>query len=196
METPQKRTIEYANQGKTRITAKGFTGEIKTAPEWTQLTDKVRFRTWEFEGVSPDEKDGALIEISPGGRTPVQLVESKTTFFEVPQKGKLLFLFVDPEGNFSVYRFNSLRDKDNSFMFRVPKNCFMSCYALKENQEPCEVIEYEEPGFSKSKLTDVGLGTESVNGHIVPKELWEVIRQLEGGEENLSVSILDLNELL
>ncbi|MCJ7804898.1 hypothetical protein MUP35_04175 [Patescibacteria group bacterium] len=195
METPQKRTIEYANQEKTEMTAKGFTGEIKAAPEWTQLTDKVRFRIWEFEGVSPDEKDGALIEISPGGRTPVQLVESNTTFFEVPQKGKLLFLFVDPEGNFSVYRFNSLRDKDNSFMFRVPKNCFMSWYALKENQEPCEVIEYEEPGFNKSKLTDVGLGTESVNGHLVPKELWEVICQLEGGEENLSVSILDLNEL-
>ena len=178
MESPKTiATVNFANPERTKIMAKGYAGEIKSAPNWDVLTPDVRFRTWEFKEIDGNKKDGALIEIKPGGRTPVQHIESNTVFCEVPQTGKLTFLSVSPKGELFIETFDSEID-DTSYMMELGKGWTMCWVANPDQKDPAEVLEFEEPGFKSAKLPTVQEGATEINGHPLPQSLWKTIDQL------------------
>src|SRR3989344_1448124 len=188
--------INYAIPDGAEFGAGEYSGAIK-ASEWTELTEVkgVRFRTWQYEEVDSAMVDGALVEIQPGCRTPVQYVESDHVFDENIQAGKFLLIYLNSEG-LSVYKYDSSVE-EVSFTLRVGKGEIMCLYMLKENDEPGEVIECEQPGFRSAKLLTVETGTEKVGELNIPSEFWELIRLLdEGQESDLPVDILDLQDMI
>lgn len=188
-----ERTIDFTNESRTHVKAKGFVGELDYGP-CEELTPDVRVKTWKFREVDDSLRDGALVEVKPGGRTPVQLVESDTTFYEVPLSGKLVFLSVDPEGKVSAYLFDSSRGKDASFMMEVTKGSIM-CWVAPPQEKPAQFLEYEEPGFKVSKLTNIESGTSEVGGKQIPEILWQIIKQLKDGKiDNTIIQIVDIGD--
>ena len=125
----------------------------------------------------PEEQmDGAEILIEPGYRTPVQYVGSEHIFNEIRQSGRLIFLTVDPDGNFSRY----VLDEDNagSYMFVMEKGWTMCWIASKNQQKSAEVLEFEEPGFASAELVTVEYGATEINGQPIPSEFWHAIKVL------------------
>ena len=170
MESSKIETTVRFVDGRTKVTVKGYVGEIESAPDWQQINSDVRRKTWKFKEIDNSLKDGALIEIKPGGRTPVQHIESDTVFSEVPQKGKLTFLSVDPEGNLYVEPFDSKID-DTRYMMELGKG-WTTCWIADSNQEdPAEVLEFEEPGFKTARLPTVQNGATEINGHPLPSTM-------------------------
>ena len=166
-----------------------FYGELGEYPGY----DKLRWRTFKFENVPASERDGALIEIDSGGRTPVELVVADKVFSEVPLEGQLIFLHLNPEGKISAYRFDS--SNGSPFLFEAgPDEIF--CWIAPEQEGPAKVLEYEEPGFTESDLKLVDEGAKEVSGISIPDEFWTMLELIETGEtENLPIPITDLNSL-
>ena len=164
-----------------------------TAEEWIELAEikGVRFRAWKYEVVDADTVDGALVEIQPGCRTPVQYVETDHVFEENIQYGKFLLIHLDSEG-LSVYKYDSSIE-DVSFALQVVRGEIMCLYVLKDSIRPGEVIECEQPGFSTAKLQTVEKGTEKIGNLNIPSEFWQLIAALdEGREDELPIEVLDL----
>lgn len=184
------------DQAKAQVTARGYTGRIKFYRDLGEYSGYpgLRWRTWQFEDIDASKKDGAFIEIKPGKRTPVELVEADKVFSEAPLKGELVFLHIDNRNNISAYRFDSKRPRDNSFLFEVAKGEVFCWIAL--GRETAEILEYEEPGFTESDLKLIDLGTKEVSGRKIPDELWKMIDQLERGEiKNTIIPIQELSDL-
>ena len=79
-----ERTVDFINSDRTQVRANSYAGEVMYMPQWDDVAPGVRCRTWSFKDIDESVCDGALIEIQPGRRTPVQHVVSDTTFCEVP----------------------------------------------------------------------------------------------------------------
>ncbi len=195
-ESLRQRNVDI-DLARSEITARGYTGRITfygdpgEYPGYPGLS----WRTWKFKDLDASVKDGALIKIEPGMRTPVELVEADKTFLEVPLRGELVFLHINTQGSISAYRFDSKREKDKAFLFEVRKGEVFCWAAL--GQDAARVLEYEEPGFTESDLKLTDFGTEEVDGRKIPDELWEMIRQLGRGEtKNTAVPIIELSDLL
>lgn len=196
MANGQKEKIDFNQPEGTLWAAEEFTGEI-AAEDWTELTEVkgVRFRTWKFAKVDSEIIDGALVEVQPGCRTPVQFVATEHTFDEVIQTGKMLLLYLTDDG-LSVYRYDSSVE-NVSFTLRVGQGEIVCLYALKENTSPAEVVETERPGFASAKLLTVETGTKKMNDLVIPEEFWQLISALDAGKEGaLPVKVLDLNEII
>jgi len=184
------------DQAKTEVTARGHTGRIEFYGNLGEYPgyEGLNWRTWKFEDLDASEKDGALIEIKPGKRTPVELVESDKVFSEVPVDGESVFLHLDNQGKISAYHFDSKRPRDNSFLFEAAKGETFCWVAL--GQETTKILEYEEPGFKESDLKLIDSGTKEVSGKVIPDELWKMIEQLEKGKiKDTVVPILELGNL-
>jgi hypothetical protein len=191
----QQRNI-HINGARTKVAAREDMGRIEFYGNLGKYPgyEGLKWRTWKFEDTDASKKDGALAEINPGKRTPLELVEADKIFSEVPLEGELVFLHLDNQNNISAYHFDSKRPKDNSFVFEVIKGEVFCLIAL--GQKPAEVLEYEEPGFTESDLKLIDAGTKEVYGRSIPDELWEMIEQLERGEiKNTIVPIQELNDL-
>lgn len=178
------------------VAARGYVGRIEFYGGLGEYSGYpgLSWKTWKFEDLDASEKDGALIEIQPGKRTPVELVIADKVFSEVPLKGELVFLHIDNRNNISAYHFDSKRPKDNSFLFEVAEGEIF-CW-IATGRKTAEVLEYEEPGFTDSDLKLIDSGTKEVSGRKIPDELWEMIRQLEKGEiKNTIIPVLELSDL-
>jgi hypothetical protein len=185
--------IDFNNPDGSVINTGDYSGEI-AAGEWQEIADGVRCRTWEYKDVSKETVDGALVEIMPGHRTPVQFVESDHVFEENFQTGKFLVIYIDQENDLSVYKYDASIEPA-SFSLNVNQGEFMCIYALKENNEPGEIIECEQPGFISAKLATVDLSMSEIGGKQIPKLLREVIEKLDNKEEDdLPIEIVDVNE--
>lgn len=190
----RERDIDFTDASRSNIRARGHEGEI-------EYFDKgefpgVHFKDWKFKGIDSSEKDGALIEVNPGARTPVQLVEADKTFSDVPLTGKLTFLHMDVEDNLRIYRFDSSRDEDKSYLFEIGKGEIMCWFASIKQNKPAELMEYEEPGYSPSDFTNIEPGTTEVSGRKIPAHFWEIVRALQEEKlENITLPIVELNSL-
>ena len=194
---PKKiRDVDFTDKSRTNISAKGDKLVLEYGG-WEQLTPDVRVRTLKFKGVDPAKKDGALVEIRNSektkkenkfGHTPVQLVESNTIFNEVPLTNRLVFLSQDTKGEVTAYLYDSSQIRDKSFMFEVGKGSVM-CWFTLEPDLPAEFLEYEEPGFSQSILTDIEPDSEQAS-----EKFWKIFHQLENGQtENTVIPIYDIS---
>src|SRR3990167_3786485 len=175
--------INFANPNGAEFGAGEYSGAIE-ASEWTELTEVkgVRFKTWKYEEVDSAMVDGALVEIQPGCRTPVQYVETDHVFEENIQYGKFLLIHLDSEG-LSVYKYDSSIE-DVSFALQVVRGEIMCLYVLKDSIRPGEVIECDQPGFSTAKLQTVEKGTEKIGNLNIPSEFWQLIAALDEGRED------------
>lgn len=184
------------DQARTQITARGYVGRIEFYGDLGEYPgyEGLKWRTLKFKDIDASQKDGALIEINPGKRTPVELVEADKVFSDVPLEGELVFLHMDNQNNISAYHFDSRRPRDNSFLFEVAKGEILCWVAL--GQKTAEVLEYEEPGFIESDLRLIHSGTKDVSGRKIPDELWGMIEQLERGEiKDTVIPVLELSDL-
>ena len=183
------------NLERTEVDARGYKGRIEFYGKTGSYPgyDKLKFETWKFTDIDASVKDGALMKIESGGRTPVELVLADKTFSEVPLKGDLVFLHVDSQGNISAYHFDSQREKDKSFLFEVSKGEYYCWLALSQEGQ-AEALEYEEPGFTDQDLELIHSGTEQAEK--LPKEIWEMIHQLETGDiKNAAIPIIELSDI-
>jgi len=193
MTEPIRRDVDFKDSKREVVRAKGYEGKVAFGEPSVDYPG-VRFKTWKFEEVDPAQKDGALIEINPGARTPVQIVESKTVFTEVPLSGKLILVNMDSEGQLYAFQFDSDRDGDTSYQFEIGKGEIMCWVSPKDQDVPSEVLEYEEPGFASATLTNIEPGTDKVGEIELPSKLWEMVKQLEEGQtENTVIPIINLN---
>jgi len=190
----RERNVDFSDSSRTRIRARGHEGEI-------EYFDKgqfpgVRFKDWKFKGIDASEKDGALIEIDPGERTPLQLVQADKVFYDIPLAGKLFFVHIDTEDNVSIYRFVSSREKDRNYHFEIGKGEIMCWVASAEQDKPAELMEYEEPGYTPSDFTNIEPGTSEVPGRKIPPQVWQIIKSLQDGKVgDVPVPIVDLSNL-
>lgn len=186
--------INFESPNGSEVANEDFSGKIVTS-EWTKLTEVkgVRFKIWKYENVSDEIVDGALVEVTPGCRTPVQYVETDHIFDENIQQGKFLLFHINQDG-LSVYKYDSSIE-EVSFSLQVHKGEIMCLYVMKENDKPGEVIECEQPGFSLAHLITVPEGTAKIGTLDIPNEFWTAIKMLDNGsEESLPVDILDVGE--
>ncbi len=171
-----------------------FSGPI-VASEWKTIegVSGVRYKEWRYEEISSEIVDGALVEVMPGYRTPVQFVETDHVFDENIQQGKILLFHLTSDG-LSVYKYDSSVE-EVSFSLQVHQGEIMCLYALKENDKPGEIIECEQPGFSLAKLLSVPEGAERMGDLDIPPEFWKAIRLLdEGVEDELPIDVFDVSE--
>lgn len=119
MTEPIKERNIHIDLGGGEITARGYSGrmEFYGDPGNYPGYDGLSWKTWKFKETDASERDGALIELNPGRRTPVELVLADKVFSEVPLKGELVFLHINHEGKVFAYHFDSTREKDSSFLF-------------------------------------------------------------------------------
>jgi len=194
--TTKEHGIDFENPNGSIIANEECSGPI-VASEWTVLEEikGVRFKTWKYENVSDEIVDGALVEVMPGHRTPVQYVETDHVFDENIQHGKFLLFHITAEG-LAVYKYDSSIE-EISFSLQVHQGELMCLYVLKENDKPGEIVECEQPGFSLAKLITVPEGTTKMGNLEIPNEFWKAIKMLdEGVEDDLPVDILDMSEEL
>lgn len=181
---------------KTNVSARGHAGRIEFSGDLGsyQGYPGLKWGTWKFKDTDASVRDGALIEIEPGGRTPLEQVKANKVFSEVPMAGELVFVHMDTGGRVSAYHFDSKRERDNSFLFEVsPGEAF--CWVALGNVMT-EILEYEEPGFAESDLRLIHFGTTEVSGRRMPSDLWTMIKQLERGQiKDTVVPISDIGEL-
>lgn len=192
--TTKEHGIDFESPNGSIIANEEFSGTI-VASEWTVLEEVkgVRFKTWKYENVSDEIVDGALVEVMPGHRTPVQYVETDHVFDENIQQGKFLLFHITSDG-LAVYKYDSSVE-EVSFSLQVHQGELMCLYALKENDKPGEIIECEQPGFSLAKLLSVPEGASKMGKLDIPNEFWETIKLLdEGVEDGLPVDIFDVSE--
>lgn len=192
--TNKENRIDFENPNGSIIVSEEFSGPI-VASEWTVLEDVegVRFKTWKYENVSDEIVDGALVEVMPGCRTPVQYVETDHVFDENIQQGKFLLFHITTDG-MAVYKYDSSIE-EISFSLQVHQGELMCLYVLKENDLPGEIIECEQPGFSLANLVTVPEGTTKMGELEIPDEFWKAIKMLDDGDEDdLPVDILDMEE--
>ncbi len=192
--TNKENRIDFEKPDGSEISGEEFSGKI-VASEWTTLPDVegVRFKAWKYENVSDEIVDGALVEVMPGQRTPVQYVETDHVFDENIQRGKFLLLHLTKEG-FSAYKYDSSIE-EVSFSLQIHQGEVMCLYVLKENAEPGEIIECEQPGFSLANLVTVEQDTKQIGDLIIPDEFWQTIKKLDNGDENdLPINIVDISE--
>ena len=171
------RYVDFSGPRRTAVTLRGKEQPIDFA-DWEQVTDGVRCRTWKFKDIDESICDGALVEIQPGRRTPVQYVKSDTTFCEVPLSGKLLFLSLSPAGKMSIEKFDSQENK-GSIMFEMKKGSIMCWHAPENQRYPAEFLEFEEPGFKVSELPTVKSGAKEIDGHPIPPVFWAAVNFLD-----------------
>jgi hypothetical protein len=190
----RERTIDI-NSEETEVTVRGHRGRIEFYGNLGEYAGylKLRWRTLKFTDIDASEKDGALIEIDSGGRTPVEFVEADKTFSEVPLTGSLIFLHLDAQGIISLYHFDSKREKDKSFLFDVKKG-ELFCWVALNQEKTTKILEYEEPGFTESDLKLVDVGIKEISGKKIPDEYWKILEQLERGmTERVTIPIVELN---
>lgn len=190
---PRNVTIDGA---KTSATARGHAGRIEFYGDLGTYEgyDKLKWGTWKFKDIDASVRDGALIEIEPGGRTPLELVKANKVFSEVPMGGELVFIHMDTRGSISAYHFDSRRENDKSILFNVTQGEAFCWVAL--GNEMTEVLEYEEPGFTDSDLERVKTGAKEASGRQIPDDLWILIDQLERGQiKDTVVPISEIGEL-
>jgi hypothetical protein len=193
MSNTTENKIDFDNPNGSEFSTGDYSGHIKTG-EWIELSEVkgVRYRTWKYEEINSELVDGALVEIQPGCRTPVQYVETDHVFEENFQKGKFLVIKIDTEGDLVVYKYDSALGQ---LTLEVEKGEIMCLYAIKENDEPGEVIECEQPGFSTANLVTVKDNTEKIGDLEIPNVFWQLIRSLDNGMENdLPINVVDLSE--
>jgi hypothetical protein len=126
----------------------------------------------------------------------VQLVEADKVVSDVPLNGKLTFLHMDAEDNIRIYRFDSSRRQDKSFLFEISKGEIMCWFASLKQDKPAELMEYEEPGYFPSDFTNIEPGTSEVLGRKIPAHFWEIVRALQ--EEkfgDITFPIVELDSL-
>ena len=188
----KEKGVDFENPDGSVITSGEFSGPIE-ASEWKTIEGVVgvRYREIKIAGVSDEIIDGALVEVTPGHRTSVQYVESNHVFDENIQLGKFLLFHITPDG-LSVYKYDP-SIVEVSFSLQVHQGEIMCLYVLKENDEPGEIIECEQPGFKLANLVTVPKGTTKIGELEIPTEFWEAIKMLdEGIEDSLPVEILDM----
>jgi hypothetical protein len=191
-EAVNDRTVDFSNEERTRVRAKGYEGAIRYGESGSY--PGVDFIAWEFEGIDGKKCDGAMLSVKE--ESPPQVVESETTFSEVPLNGDLIILTVNPKNEVAAYRFRGDNKKDRSYMFEVGKDWIMMLHNVAGKENPSEVLEYEEPGFSQSKLTNIEIGQEEINGRPIPKEYWQLLDQIKSGQlENTVVPIVNLSDI-
>ena len=192
--TNQENKINFESPDGSVIASEEFSGPIVVS-EWTTIEGVlgVRFKTWKYQDVSAEIVDGSLIEFMPGSMTEPQYVETDHVFDENIQQGKFLLFHITSDG-LAVYKYDS-SVKEVSFSLQVNQGELMCLYALKENDQPGEIIECEQPGFSLAKLVTVSEGAEIIGDLKIPPEFWQARKMLkEGIEDNLPVDILDMSE--
>ena len=184
--------IDFNDPNGSTIVHGDYSGEI-VADEWTVVSEGVRFRSWKFKNADAKEIDGALVEIMPKRRTPVQYLETDHVFQENFQKGKFLIFRITSEG-IEAYKYDSAVE-EVSFSLEVNKGEIVCMYALEENDGPGEIVECEQPGFISAKLTTVADNATQIGDLTIPDEFWKAIKMLdEGREEGLPVDILDMSD--
>ena len=196
MTEPIKERNIHINFESGEIAARGYNGRIEFYGNLGKYSgyEGLSWRTWKFKDIDASEKDGALIELNPGKRTPVELVVADKVFSEVPLKGKLVFLHIDQGGKVSAYHFDSARERDSSFLFEAGRGELFCWVAL--GGQTTQILEYEEPGFTDSDLKLVNPGTEEISGKKIPGQFWTMIDQLERGEtKNTVIPITELGSL-
>ena len=189
--------MDFSDPSRTRVKARGYEGQIEYfAPETFPGVTGVRFKDWRFKDIDKKIKDGALIEIDPGARTPVQLVEADKVISDVPLSGKLLFVHVDLEDNIRIYHFDSNGENASSYLFEFSKGEIVCWLASAEQSKPAEFMEYEEPGYTSADFTNIEPGTEVVSGRRIPAGFWETLGALEKGDlEGVTIPIVELDKL-
>lgn len=193
-EPVRERNVDFTDASRARIKARGREGEIEYFDKG--VFPGVHFKDWKFKDIDASERDGALIEVDPGARTPVQLVEADKVFSDVPLNGRLTFLHMDAEDNIRIYRFDSSREQDKSFLLEISKGEIMCWFASPKQDKPAELMEYEEPGYSPSDFTNIEPGTSEVSGRKIPAHFWEVVRALQEEKfEDIALPIVDLDTL-
>jgi hypothetical protein len=182
-------------QDRTEVYARGYRGRIEFYGDKGSYEgyEGLSWKTLKFKDIDASVKDGALIELDAGRRTPVELVLAEKSFSEVPLEGDLVFVHIDRDGNISSYHFDSERKGDYSFSFEVGKGEFFCWVAL---DKPSQIMEYEEPGFTDLDLKLVDSGTKEISEKKIPDQFWTMIEQLEKGEtKNTAVPIMELDNL-
>jgi len=196
--TTREGGIDFENPNGSIVGSEEFSGPI-TASEWTTLegVEGLRYKTWKYKDVSGEIVDGALVEVMQGHRTPVQYVETDHVFDENFQQGKFLLFHITPEG-LDAYQYDS--SEDVSFSLQVHQGEIMCLYVLQDSEQPGEIVECEQPGFSSANLVTVPEGTTKMGELDIPGEFWRAIKMLDGGVEGieniLPNDILDMNEML
>lgn len=166
-------TISVLNNGDT-LDFNQSVGNLLYEDKWTDLPHQTKFMKWQMENVDPDKFDGAVIEIQPGGRTPVQYVQKDITFWEVPVQGKVTALLVNPNGQFEMHHIDPANDNPNS-MIEVKQGTTM-CFLSHRNQPgPVVIYECEMPAFTDDCLVTVPDNSPEFDGHHIPNVFWTMV---------------------
>ena len=186
--------IDFEDPNGSELVTENYAGKIVTS-EWRVIegVKGIRYREWRYENVSAEIVDGSLFEVVPGCRTPVQYVETNHVFDENIQTGKFLLFLLKTDG-MEVYKYDSSNEEVN-FSLQVHQGEIMCLYALKENKEPGEIIECEQPGFSLANLVTVTEGTTRMGKLEIPEVFWKALKMLdEGTEEDLPLDVFDVSD--
>ncbi|KKT35273.1 MAG: hypothetical protein UW35_C0015G0011 [Candidatus Collierbacteria bacterium GW2011_GWF2_44_15] len=186
--------IDFEDPNGSELVTENYAGKIVTS-EWRVIegVKGIRYREWRYENVSAEIVDGSLFEVVPGCRTPVQYVETNHVFDENIQTGKFLLFLLKADG-LKVYKYDSSIE-EVSFSLQVHQGEIMCFYALKENKEPGEMIECEQPGFSLANLVTVTEGTTRMGKLEIPEVFWKALKMLdEGTEEDLPLDVFDVSD--
>ncbi len=166
--------------------------------DWTDIPEGVkgvRFRTFKYANFLAEEKDGAEVEIMAGKNTPVQYnATAETEFTEIPIYGKLYFLHVDTNGKFTVYRYDSEKNKKPHFLKVLPGEIIT--WVASNNQDKAgiaKVMEHEKPGFKENDFDPVELNAKTHKGTNIPIEFWQVLEQLQSGNETFDYNVEELS---
>jgi hypothetical protein len=163
--------------------------------EWDNVSDGVRCRTFAFKGTPADEVDGAFVEILPGHRTPVQLVNSEHTFNETPFGGKLIIFRVN-SGKLLIETFDPNKDIEGENTYSVGKDDLMFWYCLSDQDVVGEVIEHEIPGFSSADLPTITKESDILKGRQIPEVFWKIVEMVDNGEEKKMLELVESLQII
>lgn len=177
----------FVHPDRSEIQVGGWTRKINIDPnpQTYEGYPGLRWRTITYEGIEGENEDGALIELEPGARTPVELVATDTVFLEAPIQGQLTLLSLDPAGNIYVDSFDQSQDQA-SYAIVMEKGWIFCWFADKDQTDPAQVLETEKPKFKEGDLPIVSYKAAVFNGYPIPEKFWHEFDHLV--EENSPIT--------
>ena len=175
-------------------TSTSFSEWITPTSDWQEITNGVRFRTLKFAHFPAIERDGAEIEMQAGSSTPIQYNATENTVYtEVPVHSKLFLLHVDASGNLKIYKYNSTKTIKPHFFTTAPGE-IMTWIASRDQDELgiAKIMEHEKPGWSDTDFDVIEPLANEHKGHSISEEFWGAYNQLQSGNENLDIPVIEL----
>jgi len=175
-------------EGTSKVVVDGVAREVEFNDNWQDYQPEgYRWRTLVYENTDKSKEDAAIVNVRPGGKTPVQInlqsekTESKHRIWDVHLSGGATLLICRKGEKPQVIKFGkgeNIASRTNL----IEQGTIICWFADSEQDTDVTLFESEIPGFESANIKRVDEDATEIQGQIIPQEFWEIFHKLDTGK--------------